>query len=65
MRRLGSTRLLLLLKLAVWNYDWIVGDETDNSFKRHDQMCAARPLSDHDIEREGQRLADSMNEEPK
>ncbi len=33
---------------------------------RHDPMCAARPLSDHDIERiiEGRRLADSMNEEP-
>jgi len=43
-----------------------IGDETDNAFKRHDEMCAARPLSDHDVERivEGRRLADSMNEEP-
>jgi hypothetical protein len=24
------------------------GDETDNAFKRHDPMCAARPLTDHD-----------------
>ena len=29
-----------------------IGDEEDNAFKRHDPMCAARPLSDHDIERE-------------
>jgi hypothetical protein len=42
-----------------------IGNEIDNAFKRHDPMCAARPLSDHDIERiiEGVRLADSMNEE--
>jgi len=42
-----------------------IGDETDNAYKRHDEMCAARPLSDHDIERiiEGVRLADSMKEE--
>ncbi len=37
-----------------------------SAFRRVDPMCAARPLSDHDIERivDGRRLADSMNEEP-
>lgn len=42
-----------------------IGNETDNAFKRHDEMCAARPLTDHDIERifEGKHLADSVNEE--
>lgn len=37
-----------------------------SAFRRVDPMCAARPLSYHDIDRiiEGRRLADSMNEEP-
>jgi hypothetical protein len=36
------------------------------TIRRGDPLCAARPLSDHDIERiiEGRRLADSMMEEP-
>jgi hypothetical protein len=44
-----------------------IGNEEDNASRRVDPMCAARPLSDHDIERiiEGRRLADSMNEEPR
>lgn len=60
------------LQVSVASFCWElnraanIGDETDNAFKRHDPMCAARPLSDHDIERalEGRRLADSMTEEP-
>jgi hypothetical protein len=34
-------------------------------YPNRDEMCAARPISEHDIERalEGRRLADSMNEE--
>ena len=42
-----------------------IGDETDNAFRRCSEMTAARPLSDHDVERiiEGVRITDSMNEE--
>ena len=64
----GKCPLLVSVSSLTWelNQTANIGDETDNSFKRHDEMCAARPLSDHDIERiiEGRRLADSMNEEP-
>ncbi len=62
------------LQVSVASFCWElnraanIGDETDNAFRRTgaDGLCAARPLSDHDIERalEGRRLADSMMEEP-
>ena len=60
--------LLVSVKSLTWELNQAanIGNEEDNAFKRHDVMCAARPISDHDIERafEGRRLADSMNEEP-
>ena len=64
----GKCPLLVSVSSLTWELNQAanIGDETDNSFTRHDEMCAARPLSDHDIDRiiEGRRLADSMNEEP-
>lgn len=64
----GKCPLLVSVSSLTWELNQAanIGDETDNSFTRHDPMCAARPLSDHDIERiiEGRRLADSMNEVP-
>ena len=63
----GKCPLLVSLSSLTWELNQAanIGNEEDNSFKRHDEMCAARPLSDHDIERviEGVRLADGMNEE--
>jgi len=61
----GKCPLLISVSGLTWELNQAanIGNEEDNAFKRHDSMCAARPLSDHDIEREGQRLADSMNEE--
>jgi hypothetical protein len=64
----GRCGLLLSVSSLTWELNRAanIGNETDNAFKRHDPMCAARPLSDHEIERivEGRRLADSMMEEP-
>ena len=64
----GKCGLLISVSSLTWELNLAanIGNEEDNAFMRHDPMCAARPLSDHDIERiiEGQRLADSMNEEP-
>ena len=66
--RTGKCPLLISVSSLTWELNQAanIGDETENSFKRHDEMCAARPISDHDIERalEGRRIADSMNEEP-
>jgi len=63
----GKCPLLVSVSSLTWELNQAanIGNEEDNSFKGHDEMCAARPLSDHDIERiiEGVRLADSMNEE--
>jgi hypothetical protein len=62
--------LLISVNSLCWEINQVcnIGDETDNAFRRTgaDGLCAARPLSDHDIERalEGRRLADSMMEEP-
>jgi hypothetical protein len=62
--------LLVSVSSLTWELNQAanIGDETDNAFRRTgaDGLCAARPLSDHDIERivEGRRLADSMMEEP-
>ena len=64
----GKCPLLVSVSSLTWELNQAanIGDETDNSFTRRDEMCAARPLSDHDIDRiiEGRRLADSMMEEP-
>ncbi len=60
--------LLISVSGLCWEINQACGlaNEEDRAFKRHDPMCAARPLTDHDIERivEGRRLADSMEEEP-
>lgn len=59
-------RLLISVSSLTWELNRVanIGNEEDNPFKRTgaDGLCAARPLSDHDIERivEGRRLADSM-----
>ena len=62
----GRCGLLVSVASLTWELNQAagIGNEEDNAFKRHDPMCSARPLSDHDIEREGRRLADSMTEEP-
>ena len=62
--------LLISVSSLCWEINQVcnIGDEMDNAFRRTgaDGLCAARPLSDQDIERalEGRRLADSMMEEP-
>jgi hypothetical protein len=62
--------LLVSVSSLTWELNQAanIGDETDNAFRRTgvDGVCAARPISDQDIERvlEGRRLADSINEEP-
>jgi hypothetical protein len=64
----GKSPLLVSVSSLTWELNQAanIGNEEDNAFRRVDPMCAARPISDHDIERivEGKRLADSMNEEP-
>ena len=64
----GKCGLLISVSSLTWELNLAanIANEEDKGFMRHDPMCAARPLSDHDIERiiEGRRLADSMNEEP-
>ena len=62
----GKCPLLVSVSSLTWelNQTANIGNEEDNASRRVDSMCAAGPLSDHDIEREGRRLADSMNEEP-
>ena len=63
----GRCGLQLSVSSLCWELNQAanIGNEEDNSFKRHDPMCAARPLSDHDIERiiEGVRITDSMTED--
>ena len=64
----GKCPLLVSVSSLTWELNQAanIGNEEVNAFKRHDPMCTARPLSDHDIERivEGRRLANSMMEEP-
>lgn len=64
----GKCGLQICVSSLTWELNQAanIASEEDKGFKRHDPMCAARPLSDHDIERivEGCGLADSMNEEP-
>jgi len=61
--------LLISISSLCWEINQVcnIGDETDNAFRRTgaDGLCAARPLTDHDIERivEGKHLADTMTEE--
>jgi hypothetical protein len=65
----GKCGLLISVSSLTWELNLAanIANEEDKGFMRHDPMCAARPLSDHDIERiiEGRRLADSMNEGPR
>ena len=58
--------LLVSVRSLTWELNQAanIGNEEDNTFKRHDPMCAARPLSLEKI-LEGIALADSMNEEPR
>ena len=64
----GKCPLLVSVSSLTWELNQAanIGNEEDNAFKRHDEVCAARPMSDHVIDRiiEGRRLADSMMEEP-
>lgn len=64
----GKCPLLVSVSSLTWELNQAanIGNEEDDAFHRVDPTCAARPLSDHDIDRiiEGRRLADSMNEEP-
>ena len=64
----GKCPLLVSVSSLTWELNQAanIGNEEDNAFRRVDPMCAARPISEHDIERalEGRRLADSMMEEP-
>jgi hypothetical protein len=57
--------LLVSVRSLTWELNQAanIGNEEDKAFKRHDPMCAARPLSLEKI-LEGIALADSMNEEP-
>ena len=58
--------LLVSVRSLTWELNQAanIGNEEDNALKRHDPMCAARPLSLENILK-GIALADSMNEEPK
>lgn len=64
----GKCPLLVSVSSLTWELNQAanIGNDEDNAFKRHDEVCAARPISDHDINRivEGRHLADSMMEEP-
>jgi hypothetical protein len=56
--------LLLSVQSLCWELNQITGlaNDEDKGFKRHDPMCAARPLRTPFVE-EGCRLVDSMFEE--
>jgi hypothetical protein len=60
----GKCGLLLSVSSLCWeiNLSCGIGNDEDRGFRRHDPMCAARPLQTPLME-EGLRLADSMNEE--
>jgi hypothetical protein len=60
----GKCGLLLSVSSLCWEINQACGlaDDTDKGFKRHDPMCAARPLRTPFVE-EGCRLVDSMFEE--
>ena len=60
----GKCGLLLSVSSLCWEINLACGlaNDTDKGFKRHDPMCAARPLRTPFVE-EGCRLVDSMFEE--
>jgi hypothetical protein len=60
----GKCGLLLSVSSLCWeiNLSCGLGNEEDKGFKRHDPMCAARPLRTPFVE-EGIRLVESMHEE--
>jgi hypothetical protein len=60
----GKCGLLMSVSSLCWeiNLSCGIGNDEDKGFKRHDPMCAARPLRTPFVE-EGLRLAESMNEE--
>ena len=60
----GKCGLLISVSSLTWEINQACGlaDDTDKGFKRHDPMCAARPLRTPFVE-EGCRLVDSMFEE--
>jgi hypothetical protein len=60
----GRCGLLLSVSSLCWEINQATGlaNEEDKAFKRHDPMCAARPLRTPFVE-EGCRLMDNMFEE--
>jgi hypothetical protein len=58
----GKCGLLLSVSSLCWEINLSCGlaNEEDKGFKRHDPMCAARPLT---VAFEGRRLVDSMFDE--
>ena len=60
----GKCGLLMSVSSLCWeiNLSCGIGNDEDRGFKRHDPMCAARPLRTPFVE-EGIRLVDSMHEE--
>jgi hypothetical protein len=60
----GKCGLLISISSLTWEINQACGlaDDTDKGFKRHDPMCAARPLRMPFVE-DGRRLVDSMFEE--
>lgn len=68
--QVGKCPLLICVSSLTWELNQAanIGNEEDNAYRRTgaDGLCAAKPISDHDIERalEGRRIADSINEEP-
>ena len=60
----GRCGLLISVSSLTWEINLSCGlaNDEDKGFKRHDPMCAARPLRTPFVE-EGIRLAESMHEE--
>ena len=52
----GRCPLLVSVRSLCWEINKAlgVGNEEDRAFKRHDPMCAARPLGAERFEREGE-----------
>jgi hypothetical protein len=60
----GKCGLLISISSLTWEINQACGlaDDTDKGFRRHDPLCAARPLRTPFVE-EGCRVVDSMFEE--
>jgi hypothetical protein len=58
----GKCGLLLSISSLCWEINQATGlaNDEDRGFKRHSEMCAARPLT---VAFEGRRLVDSMFDE--